>query len=125
MTRLVAEKAWLPFLAPFGFAPMLAATVGLGLLVLGAGESSAQEAAPVQTPPSPVFGECRTGYWSSNRNLDDQAGGASTTYFGSWKPVLGAGVSLGLHARATGAAQRMVPISPCRPVVGRFVVRPP
>ena len=107
MTRLVAEKAGLRFLARFGFAPMLAMIVGLGLLVWGAGEPSAQEAAPVLTSSSPVFGECRTGYWSSNRNLDDQAGGASTTCFGSWKPVLGGGASLGLNARATGAAQRM------------------
>jgi hypothetical protein len=69
--------------------------------------AAAQEPPKTSGTTAPVFGECRTGYWSSNRNLDDQAGAASSTCFASWKPVLNETVSFGFNARVNGAPTRM------------------
>ncbi len=52
------------------------------------------------TAQSMPFGECRAGYWSSNRNLDDSVGGGAATCFVNWRPVLAEGVRLGVNARA-------------------------
>jgi len=46
------------------------------------------------------FGECRAGYWSSNRNLDDNDVGGAGTCFVNWRPVLADGVRLGVNVRA-------------------------
>lgn len=46
------------------------------------------------------FGECRAGYWSSNRNLDDQTGIPKATCFVNWRPAFGEGLRFGLNARA-------------------------
>ncbi len=45
------------------------------------------------------FGECRTGYWSSSRNLDDAAGLSSSACFLNWKAQLGENVRTGLNVR--------------------------
>jgi hypothetical protein len=45
------------------------------------------------------FGECRTGYWSSNRNLDAQNGTASATCFVQWKPSVSDGLRFAFNAR--------------------------
>lgn len=45
------------------------------------------------------FGECRAGYWSSNRNLDDKENIPKLTCFANWKPSLWEGARLGMNAR--------------------------
>lgn len=45
------------------------------------------------------FGECRAGFWSSTRNLDDQADVPKPTCFVNWRPTLAEGVRLGVNAR--------------------------
>ena len=55
------------------------------------------------------FGECRTGYWTSNRNLDDQDSVAKATCFTNWRATFDNGLKLGFNARVgindTGAGQ--------------------
>lgn len=53
---------------------------------------------PVMAQGMP-FGECRTGYWSSNRNLDDKEAISKATCFVNWHPSLGEGMRLGMNAR--------------------------
>ncbi|WP_027468797.1 DUF1302 family protein [Deefgea rivuli] len=45
------------------------------------------------------FGECRAGYWSSNRNLDDNGSLSKATCFVNWRPSLGESIRLGVNAR--------------------------
>ena len=52
---------------------------------------SAPNSAPYSTP----YGECKLGFWSSNRNLDDSTNRPSALCGVIWKPKLNAEVSLG------------------------------
>jgi hypothetical protein len=45
------------------------------------------------------FGECRTGYWTSNRNLDDKEEISKATCFINWRPSIGEGIRLGMNGR--------------------------
>jgi hypothetical protein len=45
------------------------------------------------------FGECRAGYWSSNRNLDDKEDMEKATCFASWRPALNGAIRLGMNVR--------------------------
>lgn len=69
---------------------------------------SATELAFAQSWP---YGECRAGYWSSNRNLDDENDIAKTTCFVNWRESLSSFLRVGLGGRLgwadSGTADRV------------------
>lgn len=56
------------------------------------------QANPVQSQNLP-FGECRFGYWTSNRNLDDRGAINKATCFTNWRTEFDNGMKLGFNAR--------------------------
>jgi hypothetical protein len=55
------------------------------------------QASQVQSQNMP-FGECRFGYWESNRNLDDQEGVSKASCFTNWRTEFDNRVKLGFNA---------------------------
>lgn len=55
-------------------------------------------AAPVLSYDLP-FGECRAGFWTSNRNLDDEGSVSKATCFTNWRTSLGDGLRVGMNVR--------------------------
>ena len=56
----------------------------------------AQDAPLPSVPFSAPYGECKLGYWSSNRNLDDRTNLPSAQCAVSWKPKLSTDMRLGI-----------------------------
>ncbi|HEY5801123.1 MAG TPA: DUF1302 family protein [Burkholderiaceae bacterium] len=60
--------------------------------------------------PQAPYGECRAGYWTGNRNLDDTGGIAKATCFVNWKQTLADKVRMAAAVRAgrndAGSADR-------------------
>ncbi len=48
---------------------------------------------------NPLFGDCRAGYWSSNRHLDDQSHIPEGSCWINWRPALHPHARLGFNAR--------------------------
>ena len=108
--------------------PQLAFAVGLAGLLAAPPAMAQNMAAP--------FGDCRLGYWSANRNLDDGAGVGKASCFVNWKHAfderlrIHVGGRLGVRdsSSATGADARLregfveADLGPARVRIGRQII---